>query len=491
MPEHHTTTRFKHGLNEGGADFRRRLTMEYADLIGRGRAETDPEKRKKLRDALRAKLQSPEGSLPKTEITRLAKQVGVELSPEDLLNFKKIIDTLIPTEAKATEPEKIYTPEDTAIPSELMPEDSLETDQTILPASEHGAIGQGEGEHPMGERRLFPRAKLILQLLRDNGIDIKEDCIMIQGKNPEGTFRNETYKVIIPVPLKKIILVCDEENNATYIVHELTPRPQKYYTRSKTSLDELEQRAPTTVSKIPWDSDESKWALAILSALTSTPNQVETHTTLSGLSDEQAKEVILNNVKPGHVISSGELTPQDEASIRHFLGSHTTETLSKRKGVASKLYSEFVTLHGPVSMQHFKDILGAVRTERGVTFAPRPHYDSSIRAQAKDFIEAASTTDQKDAHTLYETFLTTHQIAAKDFSFGAFQGQYSLLVEGGTRQGPAILKTKEYVDSLDPNELDQTIKTLEAQYLAFMHFHHLKPSFAKFHQLVRKRKKAA
>lgn len=485
---------FKAHLSEGSVDQRQLIKTKYRNLLLDARAKKDPYEREKWRGMLRQLMVDPETSVPKSELIALAKELGIQLniSATEPTKISVLLDAFIPPEY--TEPVVITQTEaptdadmDPTIPEELMPGMELESDVPMLPPDVQESNPPGDADTEETPEKPLPRTRMLLEMLKEMGVNVKNDCVFVRGKNKEGSRRQDHYNAVIVIQVKKIVLVCDAADNATYIVHELTSRPQKFYRRSKETLLKANETTPGLVSKVEWDQDTTVWKNNVLSALTITTKHDELHGTLAGLTNDEIKQLIAENIGNHQIIKSETISPETETLIKTFINSHSDEVLSKRQHTATRLYADFVAQYKiPVDSTRFSEQLTLVRKERGISFGSTERYDVGVREAAKDFIQAASPEAQRDIDTLYKNFLTTNGFKEEDYGIGAFKNMVRRLI--GTESTPAISATERYIDQLT---IGPSIATMEADYLAFMQTQNLKPSINKFRELLRDRKRKA
>ena len=87
-------------------------------------------------------------------------------------------------------------------------------DKVILPPGSMEAIEKGNGESSF-DKALFNRTEMLLYILIQN-FGVKPDSIIV-GQILPNQVRQTSYSAIEIKSLNRIVLVCDEEDNATYI----------------------------------------------------------------------------------------------------------------------------------------------------------------------------------------------------------------------------------------------------------------------------------
>jgi len=141
----------------------------------------------------------------------------------------------------------------------------IETPDTVVNPDEPKKPIEKGGEN-FEKAKLIPRTNIIIELLIENGIEPK-NIFIFTGNNKPGMVRVESYNMIMLPGLKMMILVCDEERNATFIIDDYTEsNPQQYYHLTK---EQLKQHPK--VSCLKWQ-DKENWKTKILDILTSPNN---------------------------------------------------------------------------------------------------------------------------------------------------------------------------------------------------------------------------
>ena len=100
--------------------------------------------------------------------------------------------------------------------------------------------------------------------------------------------RKESYEMFIIPSLEKMILVCDEEGNSTFIINRLSETPHFYYSLSKDQLKALKDSE--LIDQIDWRNLD-KWKEDLLNSLTK-PKQ----SNYEQLTEDEIKK-ILENIK--------------------------------------------------------------------------------------------------------------------------------------------------------------------------------------------------
>lgn len=235
--------------------FKEKRDSVLDSIINGGKSTQDSTKREDYRTMLKEKIK--EGFIDREYLERHA------WDKERILITSDIVDFLLPqiSEAREVSMEK----------GESFQPIIKQIDETIL-ITENGK-GPENGSEEGVEERLIPRFELLVKFLRENGIkDSKYFCY--KGKNKTEMMRAESYVMFVVPDLGKMVFLCNEEGNATYIIHNAPNKsefekllrdeeiekserqPQFYYHMSKYDLLDLEKEFGI-VSRVRWD--EKDW----------------------------------------------------------------------------------------------------------------------------------------------------------------------------------------------------------------------------------------
>jgi hypothetical protein len=97
-----------------------------------------------------------------------------------------------------------------------LPQEYLHLGEMVLPPDRREA-GETTGEGGGMEKQLFPKTETLLELLSE----LRIDYLLADGKNDEGVFRSLSYAVFGLLALRKLVMVNNEEGNATFIIHDV------------------------------------------------------------------------------------------------------------------------------------------------------------------------------------------------------------------------------------------------------------------------------
>lgn len=223
------------------------------ELVKRARNSEDNNEKihyqKLLGNLLRA------GSLTKAQILEIG--ATYSLTPKQILDkhgsltIEKVVNALIPTEKKQTAAVETF---------DIEPK-FVEVDEVILPTPPSSKPFKPGPEDYREIFKKIPRYKILIKLLEYYRITV-ERYYIVKGKLPADMVREEQYMMVVIPELKKMVLVCDQVSNGTFVVHYPTEHPEEFYRLSKEIL-----RLLPMVTEIVW-SNEERWKNQILDNLT-------------------------------------------------------------------------------------------------------------------------------------------------------------------------------------------------------------------------------
>ncbi|MEK9129955.1 MAG: hypothetical protein AAB526_00950, partial [Patescibacteria group bacterium] len=154
------------------------------------------------------------------------------------------------------------------------------------------------------EKQIINREGMLIKLLEENNM-ASDEYFCAQGKTGKQMMRKEEYKMFVIPSLGKMVLICNEEGNVTFVINEKIEAPKSfdleeiksfletqkklefYCSLTKDQLKTLEKIQ--LVNQINW-SDEKKWKEDILNILTS---KIE----FKNLSTDEIKNIIKENTE--------------------------------------------------------------------------------------------------------------------------------------------------------------------------------------------------
>ena len=137
----------------------------------------------------------------------------------------------------------------------------VDLDGVILPAGEVPIV-EGHGQKVESQEiRFDQRWKKLLRILHQNGIFI-DDVISYRGRVTPNMRRKDSYYMVEIPRIRKIILLCDQIGEATFVIDGLIPRSQILELRKKQLLNILGER----VTRIIFHN-EDQWEQQIIAAL--------------------------------------------------------------------------------------------------------------------------------------------------------------------------------------------------------------------------------
>lgn len=118
-----------------------------------------------------------------------------------------------------------------------LPDEYIYSDKTIIPPDLQ-EIKKNDGDGEWREKEVIPRTRYVMELLSE----MKKRYRVYDGENAPGMIRDLSYKgfeVEMGEGVKKMILVCNESENATFIIHNIEEAVEEYFKKTKNQLGEL------------------------------------------------------------------------------------------------------------------------------------------------------------------------------------------------------------------------------------------------------------
>lgn len=144
-----------------------------------------------------------------------------------------------------------------------LPEKMAHTNDVLVPSdTNNGIIRTGEGkELHLGE--VIPRTRYLTELLTDMEVEYQ----LLHGGIDENMMRKLPYNAFFIPELGKLVLVCDQTDNATYIVHAV-PEGETWKDSTKKKKSQLHGEIDQgRASIVRWNSDVDIWKNQVLDRL--------------------------------------------------------------------------------------------------------------------------------------------------------------------------------------------------------------------------------
>ncbi len=135
-----------------------------------------------------------------------------------------------------------------------LPDQIIQSSKVILPPDQGEIQRAITGENKFEKPKYIPRTQFLMELLSDMQIPYS----VVSGKNDPNMVRELSYQPFILPENSRIVMVNNEEDNATYIIKDIEnpiENWEDYSGMTKQQLQELEGR----VDKIVYPGDEVKW----------------------------------------------------------------------------------------------------------------------------------------------------------------------------------------------------------------------------------------
>ncbi|MFA6424050.1 MAG: hypothetical protein WCV83_01910 [Candidatus Magasanikbacteria bacterium] len=143
----------------------------------------------------------------------------------------------------------------------LMPDLIVIENETILPPDEGEIIpGSGVG---IEEKDILPRTRFLIEILSD--LDLKYE--VHDGVNSPNMMRRLSYKVFVIPGIKKLVLVNNEEGNATFVVHDVEKEDWRKY--GEYTKNQLKSLGSDKVSMVIFNKSSDEWKQEIVRLLIS------------------------------------------------------------------------------------------------------------------------------------------------------------------------------------------------------------------------------
>ncbi len=143
----------------------------------------------------------------------------------------------------------------------------------IVPPDRRSPVVAG-GEKPFTDKPLIPRLKAFLSSLETNfGIDLRDpnQCHLKEGELDPGMMREESYKFVLLSTLNRIVLICDEAENATFVFDSSVladlpdgPTHDQLMGMTKDQLRELIQNVPRVGYRLTYQGEHFVGQMAAL-----------------------------------------------------------------------------------------------------------------------------------------------------------------------------------------------------------------------------------
>ncbi|MFA6547488.1 MAG: hypothetical protein WCT11_00910 [Candidatus Magasanikbacteria bacterium] len=168
-----------------------------------------------------------------------------------------------------------------------------QTGSIILPP-DSGEIITGSGEG-IETKKIIPRTQYLMEILSEMGLKYE----IYDGQNTPDMMRSLSYKAFVVEDIHKMVLVCNEEGNATFVVHKLNEGEKddwgNYTVLTKDQLKELKKEK---ISQINFDCTSEEWKEKIKIYLTDShlidipPIDKPTPTDTTPRTPEQALQIL-------------------------------------------------------------------------------------------------------------------------------------------------------------------------------------------------------
>lgn len=153
-----------------------------------------------------------------------------------------------------------------------LPDEYIKINETILPSQDmEMKSGNGTGFKELG---IIPRSTMLIETLTEMGLKYS----VVEGKNDPKMVRKLSYLIFTIPSMQKMVLVNDEEGNATFIIHKAQEEEWKEY--MKKTKEELSEMPYNIVSSINYpnknkEGHQDRWRKTVESYIINTPKKQE------------------------------------------------------------------------------------------------------------------------------------------------------------------------------------------------------------------------
>lgn len=187
----------------------------------------------------------------------------------------EVKEALIDPDLAAVEPETIREETGQAVEAALVEEEGTRQPRITLIDEVYVPPDEGEAIVPKGlkgeikEKKTHPRLDLACEVLTDLGVVLGDESIS-EGKNRDNMMRRESYRLIRAPELDRMVLLCDEEGNRSFVIYE-NKDPQHYRRMRKSELMALKG---DRVEDLLW-CGPAEWQVRLRLLLLNDPSKTE------------------------------------------------------------------------------------------------------------------------------------------------------------------------------------------------------------------------
>lgn len=127
----------------------------------------------------------------------------------------------------------------------------------ILPPGEGELITNGASK--MEKKEIIPRNSFLVQLLTE----LNFSYAVVEGTNSANMMRGLSYQAFIIPEISKLVLVNNEEGNATFVVHSFNRGQEPLHPYLSMTKNDLKALSEDLVAVVNYSGDENVWKLKI------------------------------------------------------------------------------------------------------------------------------------------------------------------------------------------------------------------------------------
>ncbi|MEK9130379.1 MAG: hypothetical protein AAB526_03235 [Patescibacteria group bacterium] len=350
---------------------------------------------------------------------------------------------------------------------------TIEIDTLITPPGEQ-KIQIEKGEKNLKEKEIVDREEMLKKLLEENN----EKYFCVQGKKTEQQMmRKQDYKMFVIPSLGKLILICNNTKNATFIINEKIEMPKSFDSKEIKSYLETQKKLEfycsltkdqlktlekiQLVNQINW-SDEKKWKEDILNILT---NSIK----CENISIEKIKGTIEENIK---IERKGM-----RQTIINFLRGLSKKNLGQNyKALYELAMKELKFSEREYLESTFKDVLSEVRKEK---------IPKKLTQNVREFLEKLKPEKlREDSKELYDLAISNDIFLLREYSLVKFRDMLCT-IRGEKEIDPKelIKSVRNFLEGLSDEGLEQNYKILYKRAMKEILFSEEKYSLDAFRQM--------
>jgi hypothetical protein len=147
-----------------------------------------------------------------------------------------------------------------------LPIDLTKIKEVVLPPDKGEIIQKGKGES-IEKKQHIPRSRYLVEVLSE----LRYPYSVVEGVNRPTMMRQESYKVFIIPALEKLVLVNDEEENATFVIHRVADPLKEWPEYAEMTKDEMKSLGKGKTTIIHYSGSAEDWKVEVKNSLITSP----------------------------------------------------------------------------------------------------------------------------------------------------------------------------------------------------------------------------